>query len=90
VEQTVRSPRRSQFNSQGESKKAYDPSFGGYLRSLHSSSGFGVRLAAAIVFSLALILEKGFITFLVVVVGVLLVMLLVVYPLYRRRGPGPF
>jgi hypothetical protein len=67
----------------------YDPSFTGYLRTLRSGPGFGVKVGAAAVFSLALLLEKGWRTLAVVVLVVLLVAVAVVYPIYRRRGPGP-
>lgn len=80
------SGRRSSSGQAGE----FDRSFAGYVSSLRSSPGFGVRVAAGAAFGLALILQKGFLVFLLAVLGVLALAVLVIYPLYRRHGPGPF
>lgn len=68
----------------------FDRSFSGYLHSLSSSPGFAWRAGAGLAFGLSLFLSKGIRTLAVVVLAVGLVALLVVYPIYRRRGPGPF
>lgn len=67
----------------------FDRSFVGYLRTLWSGPGFAVRVAAGVVFAVALFLEKGARTLAIVVVGVRVLAVVLIYPLYRRRGPGP-
>lgn len=64
--------------------------FRDYLDVLRSSPGFGVRVAAAAVFGLALALDKGPKTLAFVVLAVVALAVLVIYPIFRRKGPGPW
>jgi len=66
----------------------FDRSFVGYLRTLWSGPGFAVRVAAGVVFVVALVMEKGARTLAIVVLGVLVLAVVLIYPTYRRRGPG--
>jgi hypothetical protein len=60
------------------------------LRTLRQSAGFGVRLAAFVVMGAALAFDKGVKVLLLVCCGLLVTMVVVIYPIYRRRGPDAF